>query len=90
MKNIDKNEFGIETDFEEVKNPIKEIFKNNSVRLVEKCNVRWECHLNEAKDDAEMYCGDCDYNLDYGAEDWNYCPNCGLKLVYRDECEILD
>ena len=49
----------------------------------EKVTVRWEGPFNEAKDDAEMYCLECDYNLDYGAEDWNYCPDCGAKLIYR-------
>jgi len=45
--------------------------------------VRWEGPFDESKDDAEMYCMECDENLDYGGEDWNYCPNCGLKLIYR-------
>ena len=50
-----------------------------------KRTVRWEGPYNEAKDDAEMYCMECDENLDYGGEDWNYCPNCGAKLIYRTE-----
>ena len=65
---------------------IEEILPDGSEKLtlIEPCNVRWEGPFNDAKDDAETYCGDCDYNLDEGAEDWNYCPMCGLKLVYRD------
>ena len=58
---------------------------DKKVRVVVKGNVRWEGPWNDAKDDAETYCGDCDYSLDEGAEDWNYCPMCGLKLVYGDE-----
>ena len=40
--------------------------------------VNWDAPTNEAKDDAEMYCGNCDYHL---TEDWNYCPDCGVKLL---------
>jgi hypothetical protein len=42
--------------------------------------VRWEGHTNEAKDNAEMYCGnpECD---EYLSEDYNYCPYCGVKLL---------
>jgi len=58
---------------------------NKQVRLIAECNVRWEGPWSDAKDDAETYCGECDYCLDEGGEDWRYCPMCGLKLIYRDE-----
>ena len=62
---------------------IMEINKKLSLSKSEKVTVRWEGPFNEAKDDAEMYCVECDYCLDYGGEDWNYCPVCGIKLIYR-------
>lgn len=79
MNELDKQlkDWGIE----ELKSPNED---SEKLTLIEACNVRWEGPWNDAKDDAETYCGDCDYPLDEGAEDWNYCPMCGLKLIYRD------
>jgi predicted RNA-binding Zn-ribbon protein involved in translation (DUF1610 family) len=58
---------------------------DTNIVMTKQANVRWEGPFNDAKDDAETYCGECDYNLDEGAEDWRFCPMCGLELVYRDE-----
>ena len=44
--------------------------------------VRWFGPTNEAKDDAEAYCGYCDYTLDN--DDWNYCPDCGNALIWDE------
>lgn len=47
--------------------------------------VRWEGPFNEAKDDAEVYCGHCDFCLEYGIESWEYCPMCGNKIIWHKE-----
>lgn len=41
--------------------------------------VKWEGPFNDAKDDAEAYCGNCSENIN--ADDWSYCPKCGVKLL---------
>lgn len=48
--------------------------------------ARWEGPFNEAKDDAEVYCGNinCDYNLEEGYESWDYCPKCGMKIIWHE------
>lgn len=47
--------------------------------------ARWEGPFNEAKDDAEVYCGsqECDYNLEQGYGEWKYCPICGNEIIWH-------
>jgi predicted RNA-binding Zn-ribbon protein involved in translation (DUF1610 family) len=47
--------------------------------------VRWEEATNQAKDNAEAYCGECDYSLSEGEEEWSYCPNCGIFIIWHRE-----
>ena len=61
--------------------------RTNRIQIVAECNVRWVAPWNDARDNARTYCGECDYSLDEGGEDWKYCPMCGLKLIYRDKYE---
>ena len=49
-----------------------------------KVQARWETNRID-DDDAEIYCGNCDYNLDDGYDNWVYCPNCGKKIVWHNE-----
>lgn len=39
----------------------------------------WEGPTNDAKDDAEAYCPECDYYL---KDDTLYCPDCGQKILW--------
>ena len=48
----------------------------------ERVAVRWEGPYNEAKDDAQCYCGKCDLPLE--EDDWNFCPRCGVGLLRYD------
>ena len=48
----------------------------------ERVAVRWEGPYNEAKDDAQCYCGKCDLPLE--EDDWNFCPKCGVGLLRYD------
>lgn len=41
--------------------------------------VRWTPPTNDAKDDAECYCPDCDYYIEN--EDWKFCPMCGIGIA---------
>jgi hypothetical protein len=47
-----------------------------------KVPVRWEGPFNEAKDDAETYCGMCDEYI--SDDDWKFCPKCGVELLRYD------
>lgn len=49
---------------------------------MEKSKVEWTHYTNEAKDDAEPYCGECDAALE---EEWQYCPFCGIELEWEGE-----
>lgn len=47
-------------------------------------NVGWtDSHQSyySAGDEAEAYCIDCEKYLN---DDWNYCPNCGVKLEWGE------
>lgn len=53
---------------------------------MDEVNVGWTpSHQNyySAGDEAEAYCIKCDEMLT--DDDWNYCPQCGEKLVWRKE-----
>ena len=38
-----------------------------------------------AGDESELYCLNCDESIN--DEVWNYCPNCGAKLIYVEDKE---
>jgi RNA polymerase subunit RPABC4/transcription elongation factor Spt4 len=51
--------------------------------------VRHEIATNEAKDNAEQYCGnpECDKLIE--DPDWDFCPFCGCKFLSKEESKII-
>lgn len=41
--------------------------------------VIWDGPYNDAKDDAEAYCGLCDTRID--DDNWSFCPCCGARIL---------
>lgn len=71
----------IDRYFENItKTELLEDLKNAGMKSSERgVEVRWIQPTNEAKDDGEMYCGNCDEYIDN--ECWRYCPKCGVRLL---------
>lgn len=52
------------------------------------CIVQFDGPYNDAKDDAEAYCGNCDEDLSAGDDHWKYCPMCGIKLLWPGDVPV--
>lgn len=52
--------------------------------------VQFDGPYNEAKDDAQAYCGDCGEDLSDGDDDWRFCPRCGVGLLWPGEYDERD
>ena len=79
MKGLDMNKIKLK-EFKIIST--EEVLKD----IDDEVNVGWTpSHQSyySAGDEAEAYCLECDQILTN--DDWNYCPNCGIELVWRKE-----